>query len=95
MYGIESLSRGKYSLANYVVVDSTYNSTLMDFVGFSNEFFMFVFICCRAARDGLVDALKEANKKDLNSRDEDGMTPTLWASFEGQLDSLRLIVGRG
>ncbi len=49
----------------------------------------------RAARDGLLEALKEANKKDLNTRDEDGMTPTLWASFEGQLDALRLIVGRG
>ncbi|XP_052125596.1 pre-mRNA splicing regulator USH1G [Frankliniella occidentalis] len=49
----------------------------------------------KAARDGVLESLKEANKKDLNTRDEDGMTPTLWASFEGQLDALRLIVGRG
>jgi hypothetical protein len=28
-------------------------------------------------------------------KDEDGMSPTLWASFEGNLDALRLIVGRG
>lgn len=49
----------------------------------------------RAARDGYLEALKEATKRDLNSRDEDGMTPTLWAAFEGNLDALRLIVGRG
>ena len=28
-------------------------------------------------------------------RDEDGMTPTLWAAFEGNLEALRLLVGRG
>jgi len=49
----------------------------------------------RAARDGYLEALKEATKRDLNARDEDGMTPTLWAAFEGNLDALRLVVGRG
>ena len=49
----------------------------------------------RAARDGYLEVLKEATKKDCNSRDEDGMTPTLWAAFEGNLDALRLLVGRG
>jgi len=49
----------------------------------------------KAARDGYLDALKEATRKDCNSRDEDGMTPTLWAAFEGNLDALRLLVGRG
>jgi Usher syndrome type-1G protein len=39
----------------------------------------------RAARDGYLEALKETTKKDCNSRDEDGMTPTLWAAFEGNL----------
>lgn len=48
-----------------------------------------------AARDGLLDLLKEANRKDCNSKDDDGMTPTLWAAFEGNLDALRLLVGRG
>jgi len=42
-----------------------------------------------------LEALKEATRKDLNTKDEDGMTPTLWAAFEGNLDALRLIVGRG
>lgn len=49
----------------------------------------------RAARDGYLDLLKEATKKDLNSLDEDGMTPTLWAAYHGNLDALRLIVSRG
>ncbi|XP_034047200.1 Usher syndrome type-1G protein isoform X2 [Thalassophryne amazonica] len=49
----------------------------------------------RAARDGYLDLLKEATRKDLNARDEDGMTPTLWAAYHGNLEALRLIVGRG
>ncbi|KAF4521183.1 hypothetical protein B566_EDAN010645 [Ephemera danica] len=48
-----------------------------------------------AARDGLLDILKEATRRDCNGKDEDGMTPTLWAAFEGNLDALRLLVGRG
>ncbi|XP_071444936.1 pre-mRNA splicing regulator USH1G isoform X1 [Hetaerina americana] len=49
----------------------------------------------KAARDGILDILKEATRRDANSKDEDGMTPTLWAAFEGNLDALRLLVGRG
>ena len=49
----------------------------------------------RAARDGKLDILKEATRKDCNAKDDDGMTPTLWAAFEGNLDALRLLVGRG
>jgi len=49
----------------------------------------------KAARDGYLEALKEATRKDCNSKDEDGMTPTLWAAFEGNLEALRLLVGRG
>ncbi|XP_038130108.1 Usher syndrome type-1G protein homolog [Cyprinodon tularosa] len=49
----------------------------------------------RAARDGYLDVLKEATRKDLNAPDEDGMTPTLWAAYHGNLEALRLIVGRG
>uniref|UniRef100_A0A8C2YX52 USH1 protein network component sans n=1 Tax=Cyclopterus lumpus TaxID=8103 RepID=A0A8C2YX52_CYCLU len=51
--------------------------------------------CHRAARDGYLDALKDATRKELNAPDEDGMTPTLWAAYRGNLDALRLIVGRG
>lgn len=39
--------------------------------------------------------LKEATKKEINTKDVDGMTPVLWAAFEGRLDALRLLVGRG
>lgn len=49
----------------------------------------------RAARDGYLDVLKEATRKELNAPDEDGMTPTLWAAYHGHLEALRLIVGRG
>ncbi|KAG7210565.1 hypothetical protein KM043_012083 [Ampulex compressa] len=49
----------------------------------------------RAARDGALDILKEATRKDCNARDEGGMTPTLWAAFEGHIDALRLLVARG
>ncbi|XP_076155046.1 pre-mRNA splicing regulator USH1G [Alosa pseudoharengus] len=49
----------------------------------------------RAARDGYLDLLRQATRKELNLPDEDGMTPTLWAAYHGNLDALRLIVGRG
>ncbi|XP_035216318.1 uncharacterized protein LOC118189764, partial [Stegodyphus dumicola] len=49
----------------------------------------------RAARDGCLDLLQEANRKELNSKDDDGMTPAMWAAYYGHLDALRLIVGRG
>ncbi|KAK7939783.1 hypothetical protein WMY93_003109 [Mugilogobius chulae] len=49
----------------------------------------------KAARDGYLDLLKEATRKDLNAPDEDGMTPTLWAAYYGNLEALRLIVARG
>ncbi|XP_061182633.1 pre-mRNA splicing regulator USH1G-like [Saccostrea echinata] len=48
----------------------------------------------RAAKDGFLDILRNATKKDLNSSDEDGMTPTLYAAAFGNLDALRMIVGR-
>lgn len=49
----------------------------------------------RAARDGALEILKEATRRDCNARDDGGMTPTLWAAFEGNVDALRLLVARG
>ncbi|XP_055623211.1 pre-mRNA splicing regulator USH1G [Toxorhynchites rutilus septentrionalis] len=49
----------------------------------------------RAAKDGLLDVLKEATRSEANSKDSDGMTPVLWAAFEGRLEALKLLVGRG
>ncbi|KOC61059.1 Usher syndrome type-1G protein like protein [Habropoda laboriosa] len=49
----------------------------------------------KAARNSALDILKEATKKDCNARDEGGVTPTLWAAFEGHIDALRLLVARG
>lgn len=39
--------------------------------------------------------LKEASKKEINAKDGDGMTPVLWAAFEGKLDAMKLLIGRG
>lgn len=55
---------------------------------------VFVF-ASRAAQDGYVNILREATKRDCNAKDEDGMTPTLWAAFKGHLEALRTLVGRG
>ncbi|KAJ8253864.1 hypothetical protein COCON_G00204760 [Conger conger] len=49
----------------------------------------------KAAIDGYLDLLKEATRKDLNTPDEDGMTPTLWAAFHGNVEALQLICSRG
>lgn len=53
------------------------------------------FLFYSAAKDGRVEILKECVKKDANGRDENGMTPVLWAAFEGHLEALRLLVGKG
>ncbi|KAM6379589.1 ankyrin repeat and SAM domain-containing protein 4B [Pluvialis apricaria] len=49
----------------------------------------------KAAADGNLDLLKEATKKDLNTSDEDGMTPTLLAAYHGYLEALEIICRRG
>lgn len=51
----------------------------------------------KAAQDGfeVKDILKEATKKDCNSRDEQGMTPTLYAAFHGHYNVLSLLCARG
>ncbi|KAL5017780.1 hypothetical protein ScPMuIL_003502 [Solemya velum] len=49
----------------------------------------------KAARDGYLDLLREATKRDANSPNEDGATPTMIAAYSGNLDALRLIIERG
>ncbi|ETN61207.1 sans [Anopheles darlingi] len=49
----------------------------------------------RAAKDGLLDVLREATRSEANAKDVDGMTPVLWAAFEGHFDALKLLVARG
>lgn len=77
-----------------------YRKTIFDF--FDGDYMSEYIIICykfvlyfRAAKDGLLDVLKEATRKEVNAKDVDGMTPVLWAAFEGKLDALRLLVGRG
>lgn len=48
-----------------------------------------------AAKDGFLDILHEATRRDLNATDEDGMTATHWAARNGNLAALRTIVARG
>jgi ankyrin repeat protein len=49
----------------------------------------------QAAKDGNLDLLGKANRKDANTKDEDGMTPTNWAAYYGSLAALRKIIERG
>ncbi|UXI14554.1 85/88 kDa calcium-independent phospholipase A2 [Sarcoptes scabiei] len=49
----------------------------------------------QAARDGYLEILRNATRKECNSSDEDGMTATHWAAYTGNLSALRIIVGRG
>jgi ankyrin repeat protein len=49
----------------------------------------------QAARDGYLDILKEATRRDTEKPDEDGMTPVLWAAYHGNLDALRMLSVRG
>ena len=49
----------------------------------------------RAARDGLYDLLRSATKKDCNKRDEDGMTAVHYAASCGNVEALRILVGKG
>ncbi|KAM4698108.1 ankyrin repeat and SAM domain-containing protein 4B [Rhinophrynus dorsalis] len=49
----------------------------------------------QAAIDGYQDILREATKKDVNTTDGDGMTPTLLAAYHGHLDVLELLCHRG
>lgn len=49
----------------------------------------------KAARDGAVDLLKTATKRDANRRDEDGMTPVHYAASCGNVEALRLLIGKG
>lgn len=48
----------------------------------------------KAAIDGYLELLKEATRKDLNTADDDGMTPTLLAAYHGHIDALQLICSR-
>ncbi|XP_023313642.1 Usher syndrome type-1G protein homolog isoform X1 [Trichogramma pretiosum] len=49
----------------------------------------------RAAKENILEILKEATRKDCNTRDDGGMTPTLWSAFEGHIEALRLLVAKG
>ncbi|KAH9502007.1 Usher syndrome type-1G protein [Dermatophagoides farinae] len=49
----------------------------------------------QAVRDGYLDILRNATRKECNHQDDDGMTATHWAAYSGQLNALRIIVGRG
>ncbi|NP_001121501.1 ankyrin repeat and SAM domain-containing protein 4B [Xenopus tropicalis] len=49
----------------------------------------------QAAIDGYQEILKEATKKDVNTTDGDGMTPTILAAYHGHLDVLEILCHRG
>ena len=47
------------------------------------------------AREGDLTALKGCPRKDVNRRDSDGMTPVQWAAAYGNLEALRILIGKG
>ena len=49
----------------------------------------------KAARDRDLEVLKTASKKQANKKDGGGMTPIHWAASYGNLESLRVLIGRG
>ncbi|XP_070617289.1 ankyrin repeat and SAM domain-containing protein 4B [Erythrolamprus reginae] len=49
----------------------------------------------RAAADGNLELLKEATRKDLNTADADGMTPTLLVAYQGNVEALEIVCRRG
>ena len=49
----------------------------------------------KAARDSVLELLKTATKRDANRRDEDGMSPVHYAASCGNVEALRLLVGKG
>ena len=49
----------------------------------------------KAARDSILELLKTATKRDANRRDEDGMSPVHYAASCGNVEALRLLVGKG
>uniref|UniRef100_A0A8C5RQF4 Ankyrin repeat and sterile alpha motif domain containing 4B n=1 Tax=Laticauda laticaudata TaxID=8630 RepID=A0A8C5RQF4_LATLA len=49
----------------------------------------------RAAADGNLELLKEATRKDLNTADADGMTPTLLVACHGNVEALEIACRRG
>ncbi|XP_032086163.1 ankyrin repeat and SAM domain-containing protein 4B [Thamnophis elegans] len=49
----------------------------------------------RAAADSNLQLLKEATRKDLNTADADGMTPTLLVAYHGNVEALEIVCRRG
>lgn len=100
-YGPELLVRWRPVIALFAWVCSRFCSS----DGGRRETWIFIFLQAfpflpemsryhKAAIDGYVELLKEATVKDLNTPDEDGMTPTILAAFHGHISALQLICSR-
>ncbi|CAD5113268.1 DgyrCDS2447 [Dimorphilus gyrociliatus] len=53
------------------------------------------FILHEAAKDGYLELLNSATRREANQKDEDGMTPLMWASSKGNVEALRVLTSRG
>ncbi|KAM6423925.1 ankyrin repeat and SAM domain-containing protein 4B [Liasis olivaceus] len=49
----------------------------------------------QAAADGNLELLKEGTRKDLNTADADGATPTLLVAYHGNVEALEIVCRRG
>ena len=49
----------------------------------------------KAAKEGDIKTLSECPRNETNIQDEDGMTPVHWAAFFGNIEGLRILIGKG
>lgn len=53
------------------------------------------FVLHEAAKDGYLELLNSATRREANRKDEDGMTPIMWAGAKGNVEALRVLISRG
>ena len=49
----------------------------------------------QAAKDGNVQLLQRASKKELNKQDNTGWTAMHWAAWNGNVELLKAVIGKG
>ena len=48
-----------------------------------------------AAKEGDIDVLKKASKKELHREDKDGWIPLHWSAWKGNVEAIKTILTKG